>query len=71
MSISAVITARNHDILRLQPQECVFLYYRHWLIKKAMSVKTTSIGALWENFLVSERKKRNALLFVTEGDLPG
>jgi hypothetical protein len=28
------------------------------------------VGALWENFLVSERKKRNALLFVTEGDLP-
>jgi len=29
MSISAVVTARNHDILRLQPQECVFLYWRH------------------------------------------
>jgi hypothetical protein len=42
ISISAVVTARNHDILRLQPQECVFLYYRHWLIKKAMSVKTTT-----------------------------
>ena len=29
MSIFAVVTARNHDILRLQPQECVFLYLRH------------------------------------------
>jgi hypothetical protein len=27
MSISAVVTAKNHDILRLQPQEYVFLYW--------------------------------------------
>jgi hypothetical protein len=40
MSISAVVTARNHDILRLQPQESVFLYFMHLLIKSAMSVKT-------------------------------
>jgi hypothetical protein len=40
MSISAVVTARNHDILRLQPQEYVFLYFMHLLIKSAMSVKT-------------------------------
>ena len=29
LPIPAVVIERNHDILRLQPQEYVFLYWRH------------------------------------------